>query len=51
MTITGAYKKTRTSQPSTQRILFTPLPATQVNGPGITYGNIKAYWSYSGRLF
>ena len=31
MTITGAYKKDRTSQPSTQRILFTPLPATQVN--------------------
>lgn len=32
MTITGAYKKTRTSQPSIQKILFTPLPVIQVNG-------------------
>nr|DAI63664.1 MAG TPA: hypothetical protein [Caudoviricetes sp.] len=32
MTITGAYKKTRTSQPSIQKTLFIPLPATQVSG-------------------
>lgn len=32
MTITGVYKKTVTSLPSTQRILFTPLPVTQVSG-------------------
>lgn len=32
MTITGAYKKTRTSQPSTQRIVSTQLPVTQVSG-------------------
>lgn len=32
MTITGAYKKTRTSQPSTQKTPFTLLPVTQVSG-------------------